>query len=151
MKKKVSREEKELFLGKAEVEDSDAQELIDKIKEFGNIMISGELCGPGIQGNKEGLKSHQFYVFDVFDVDTQKYVEPTIRYRICSELGLNHVPIIAHNTTIGNLGLNSIDDILNYANGPSLNVEKREGVVFKRMDGEFSFKAISNEWLLENE
>ena len=125
--------------------------LIDKIKEFGNIMISGELCGPGIQGNKEGLKSHQFYVFDVFDVDTQKYVEPTIRYRICSELELNHVPIIAHNTTIGNLGLNSIDDILNYANGPSLNAEKREGVVFKRMDGEFSFKAISNEWLLENE
>jgi len=33
MKKKVSREEKELFLGKAEVEDSDAQEMIDKIKE----------------------------------------------------------------------------------------------------------------------
>jgi RNA ligase (TIGR02306 family) len=125
--------------------------LIDKIKEFGNIVISGELCGPGIQGNKEGLKKHEFYVFDIFNVDTQTYMSPDERYEICHSLNLNHVHVIAYNVSLNVLKLKSIEDILSYAEGPSLYAKNREGVVFKRMDGEFSFKAISNSWLLENE
>lgn len=125
--------------------------LIDKIKVFGNIVISGELCGPGIQGNKEGLKKHEFYVFDIFNVDTQTYMSPDERYEICHSLNLNHVHVIAYNVSLNVLKLNSIEDILSYAEGPSLYAKNREGVVFKRMDGEFSFKAISNSWLLENE
>jgi hypothetical protein len=47
------------------------------------------------------------------------------------------------------LGLKTIDDLLAFAEGPSLNHPTREGVVFKRIDGTFSFKAISNKFLLK--
>jgi hypothetical protein len=39
--------------------------------------------------------------------------------------------------------------MLKFADGPSLNNKIREGVVFKRLDGKFSFKVISNEFLLK--
>jgi hypothetical protein len=34
------------------------------------------------------------------------------------------------------------------ADGPSLNNPIREGIVYKRVDGRFSFKVISNNFLL---
>lgn len=44
-----------------------------------------------------------------------------------------------------------IDDLLAFAEGPSLNPQtKREGLVFKSYDSEFTFKAISNSYLLKN-
>lgn len=47
---------------------------------------------------------------------------------------------------------NSVQDFLDYANGPSLNASMREGIVFKSwLDPSVQFKAISNEWLLKNE
>jgi hypothetical protein len=47
----------------------------------------------------------------------------------------------------------TIEDILNFADGKSDvgNCPAREGVVFKSLDGQISFKAISNKWLLKNE
>ncbi len=45
----------------------------------------------------------------------------------------------------------SIAEVLAYAGGPSLNREtSREGLVFKRLDGGLSFKAISNSYLLKH-
>ena len=43
----------------------------------------------------------------------------------------------------------TISDLLDFAEGKSLNHPIREGLVFKRMDGQFSFKAISNKFLLK--
>jgi RNA ligase (TIGR02306 family) len=120
-----------------------------KIKEYGNILISGELCGPGIQGNNEKLKHHKFYVFDVFDVDKQTYLPSETRINIVESLGLEHVPILHKSVKLTEIGLNSIQDILKYSEGPSLNSEVREGLVFKKIDGTFSFKAISNSFLLK--
>jgi hypothetical protein len=43
----------------------------------------------------------------------------------------------------------NLDELLAYADGPSMNPNvKREGLVFKSNDSKFSFKVISNEWLL---
>lgn len=39
-----------------------------------NICIQGEICGPGIQGNKVGLNDLQFYAFDGFHIEQQKYL-----------------------------------------------------------------------------
>jgi RNA ligase (TIGR02306 family) len=122
--------------------------ILERIKEFGNIMISGELCGPGIQGNKESLSNHDFFVFDIFDVDKQEYMSSDERLGITNSLGLKHVPILHKLSSLSSIGLNSVDDILKYAEGPSLNSENREGLVFKKIDGSFSFKAISNSFLL---
>jgi RNA ligase (TIGR02306 family) len=125
--------------------------LLDRISEFGDIMISGELCGPGIQGNREKLENHKFFVFDIFDVKSGKYIGSEERIKIVESLGLAHVPIIHKSIKLNEIELNSLDDILAYANGESLNSKIREGLVFKKTDGSFSFKAISNEFLLKFE
>ena len=125
--------------------------LLDRISEFGDIMVSGELCGPGIQGNREKLGKHKFFVFDIFDVRSGEYISSEERIKIVESLGLDHVPIIHKSVKLNEIGLNSLDDILAYANGESLNSKIREGLVFKKVDGSFSFKAISNEFLLKFE
>lgn len=47
--------------------------LEEKLKSFNlNIAIQGEVCGPGIQGNKLGLTDYQFGLFTVYDIDKQE-------------------------------------------------------------------------------
>lgn len=127
-------------------------ELETKLKNLGRpLMISGELCGPGIQKNQEGLKDHQLFVFDIYDPLTMSYLPSSERFEIVNKLGLQRVPVIHQCVTLGELGIQTLDDLLNFAEGPSLNSNQREGVVFKAADGSFSFKAISNKWLIKNE
>lgn len=113
-----------------------------------NLAFQGEIIGEGIQGNNEDLKGQEFFLFNIFDIDNQKHLSPAERQEIVKVLNENgfaikHVPIV------GTIVLNhSVDEILAMADGQSLNNANREGLVFKRMDGQFSFKAISN-WYLE--
>lgn len=124
--------------------------LLEKIVDLKHIMISGELMGPGIQKNREKLTEHEFFVFDIFDPKTGEYVSNESRYCIVDALDLKHVPILHKSVTLRELGLDSVEKILEFADGPSLNVGTREGVVFKSVDGSFSFKAISNKFLLKD-
>lgn len=124
-------------------------DLETKLKNLGRpLMISGELCGPGIQKNQEGLKDHQLFVFDIYDPLTMSYLPSSERFGIVNKLGLQHVPVIHQWITLRELGIQTLDCLLNLAEGPSLNSNQREGVAFKSCDGSFSFKAISNKWLL---
>lgn len=113
-----------------------------------NLAFQGEIIGEGIQGNHEGLIGQDFFLFDIFDIDKQEYLAPADRQSIVKTLNENgfaikHVPVVQV------MVLNhTVDQLLEMADGQSLNNEKREGLVFKRMDGQFSFKAISN-WYLE--
>jgi len=125
-----------------------------------NLAIQGELCGPNIQANKEQLKSVKLFVFDIFDIDNNCYLIPSERHKLMEELWLfgvdrdmvQHVPVIAYSANLyDTLGITTMDQLLKFADGPSLNAAIREGVVFKRIDGKFSFKAINNRWLLKNE
>jgi RNA ligase (TIGR02306 family) len=118
-----------------------------------NIVLQGEVVGEGIQGNLYNIKGQEFYVYDIYDVDAGKYLSSAQRLTVCHELGFNHVPVISTFPlqTIECLGEEPIDSILKYAEGKSvLNPAKeREGVVFKQIDGQTSFKAISNKFLLK--
>lgn len=115
------------------------------------LMVSGELMGPGIQKNQEQLKVHHLFVFDVFDPTTGNYLSAEERYKVTDMLGLSHVPILYESATLTELGIDSLEKLLTFAEGPSMFAKQREGVVFKSVDGKFSFKAISNKWLLKNE
>jgi RNA ligase (TIGR02306 family) len=128
-------------------------DLENKLKSLGRpLMISGELCGPGIQKNQENLKECRVFVFDIFDPFDGSYLSNKERQEIVTKLGLEHVPVLHESITLAELGIQSLDDLLKYAEGPSMNPSRqREGVVFKSVDGSFSFKAISNAWLLKNE
>jgi RNA ligase (TIGR02306 family) len=114
-----------------------------------DFAIQGELCGPGIQGNQYNLSRAQFFVYDIFNIQTQKYLLPPERRTLCKELGLNHVPVIWEAVELNT----DITATLQQAQGESeLNGTNREGLVFKSLeDTNDSFKAINNEWLLKNE
>lgn len=123
--------------------------IIDNLQIAGlNIAVQGELMGPGIQGNKEKLDKLTFFVYDIWDITNQKYFTPTERQIFCNRYGFKHVPVWEDFIEI-NIDKISLDDLLYLAEGPSINPDtEREGLVFKNQRGDFSFKVISNKFLL---
>ncbi len=140
-----------------------------ELPKMGNFAIQGELMGPGIQGNRECLKMHQLFIFDVYDIDKQQYLTPSERANFVNALQaltangcgrLWHVPVLGEHRifttdTLSSLArtllsrdITTIDQLLQFAEGQSLSHTVREGLVFKRVDGKFSFKVISNRFLL---
>jgi RNA ligase (TIGR02306 family) len=115
------------------------------------LLISGEIIGEGIQKNQEKIKGQDFYVFNVWDPIRSEYLSADERKQIVLALGLKHAPILHESITLRELGLDTVDKILKYAEGPSMNSGSREGLVFKSIDGKFMFKAVSNAWLTKND
>lgn len=122
--------------------------LREKLTSLGrNIAIQGELIGPSVQGNIYRLNSVDFYVYDIYDIQTGDYLNSEERLTLVKSLGLKHVPVVGL-ISIKNM---SVQDIINSADGLSfLSDVKREGIVFKRAQGGASFKAISNSYLMHN-
>jgi RNA ligase (TIGR02306 family) len=120
------------------------------INEPFHFAIQGELIGPGIQGNIYKLIQPEFLVFDVYDINEGRYFTPKERHTLIDHMGLKHVPIIAHNVDLYDpFGLTNIEQILRFAEGKSkLADTEREGIVFKQCDGNMTFKAISNLYLI---
>jgi RNA ligase (TIGR02306 family) len=125
------------------------QKLIEAIRRDGrNLAIQGELVGPSIQKNFEGVDKNTFYCYDVFLIDEQRYMLPAERVQFCLDQRVLHVPI---NYT-GPLKASTVADAIVRADGPSgLNGKYREGFVYKSTTRDFSFKVISNAYLLKEE
>jgi RNA ligase (TIGR02306 family) len=126
--------------------------LIGMLKEFyaftgRSIAIQGEMVGPSIQKNFEGVNKNEFFVFDIYDIDAQKYLLPPERQAIIEEYGLRSVPVAG----VGTL-LPTVAEAIEDADGPSgLKGKMREGWVYKSLERDFSFKVISNRYLLKEE
>lgn len=125
-------------------------------KEKVNIAVQGELVSPGIQKNFEGVNEPAMYIYSVWDVKSANYFPPSAARELVKELGLNYVPVMHENITLQELlgeGLVENDvlaKLLAYAEGPSgLKGKYREGLVYKSESGSFSFKTISNSYLLK--
>jgi len=122
-----------------------------------NLCIQGEMAGPGIQGNRMGLKEIDLYLFNLFDIDTSKYVG----YNELVEFGKKHnikvVPIVGQKdfgfgetTTVGKML--EVAAALNYDNNTPA-----EGIVWRCacetysevLKGRMSFKTISSRFLLK--
>ena len=114
-----------------------------------NLAIQGELCGPGIQGNRYMLSSYDIFVFNVYDIDKQQYLVPYDRRLLIMDLGLRHVPLLAEQYMLTEQ--QTINDVLLFAEDKSYlnNKVEREGLVFKNVVDGTSFKAISNRYLLK--
>ena len=115
-----------------------------------NIALQGELVGPGIQGNKYGLRDHVYFIYDIFDIDKQEYFLPEERQKFVKDTFLNHVPVLDSALLLKG---ESIEDVLKSAEAKSIvgAFPEREGLVFKSMTNQNSFKAISNKWLCKFE
>lgn len=126
-------------------------QIIEKLRAYGhNLAIQGELCGSGIQSNFEKfpLGFHDFFVYDIWDIDTQSYLSPEETHALAEQFDLKHVPI--HGYIVLSEVAQTIDQILDRAEGQGINGAKREGIVFKHVESGFSFKAISNSYLLKH-
>ena len=119
-----------------------------------NVAIQAELIGEGIQGNKEGLHGQELRVFDIWDIDLQRHLTAMERYDyLASVPTIKHVPVLGQFINIFDICPTMQDMVAYSGNGPSLNAQIREGVVFKStlpIRGEIvSFKVINPQFLLK--
>ncbi|KAH8880152.1 RNA ligase, DRB0094 family [Thozetella sp. PMI_491] len=115
-----------------------------------SIAIQGEICGSSIQKNFEGFPSgvHEFFVFTCWNIDRQQRLTPRETEEVAKHLGLKHVPVVGY-SRLKDLGSN-LEDLLERADGTGINGKRREGIVLKEEGGGFSFKVISNSYLLKH-
>jgi RNA ligase (TIGR02306 family) len=134
------------------------EDLESKLQDFDNLVLQGELIGPGIQGNYYNLSQHEFFVFGVYSIKDGVYLNPYARREFCQSLGLHHVPVIDPSFCPVPViyapftqEVYPVADILMMADGKSLlsPYKSREGLVFKQVDGYEHWKAVSNEYLLK--
>lgn len=130
---------------------SGAVDAVIELGHIGNFAIQGEVMGPGIQGNKEKFNNFQFYAFALFDIDRQVYVEWSQAKKQLEGLGVQCVPDLIIMATEPFKAFDTLDDLLKFSDGPSINAKHREGIVWKSVgiEDQVSFKAISNKYLLK--
>ena len=130
------------------------------------VVFQGELCGPGIQSNRLGLKEKDWFVFNAFVSKTGKidsYIKCDLlrMMKLCEEFGVKHVPLIDYEDKFkfdkSKTTDEIVEDLLKYVD----NIKYRkyfedaspnqiaEGVVFRTEDMTYSFKVISNKFLLK--
>ena len=143
------------------------QKLKDYQKETGlYVVFQGELCGPGIQGNKLGLIKKRWFIFNVFTSTTGKNgsyekVNFDELNHICDICGMERVPFIIGddklNITIEEDENITVRKLVKHANNfkyrtffkdasPNQHVE---GIVIRKKDMTNSFKVISTKFLLK--
>ena len=121
-------------------------DLENKMKDFFNISLQGELIGEGIQGNPYKIKGQTVKFFNLFDIDLQVYHSLSVFKETMRVLGLDTVPILDTSFKLPE----TIDELLKYSEQKSvLNPNfDREGVVIRSTDRKISFKVISNKFLI---
>lgn len=125
-------------------------ELLNALKLYGkNIALQGELMGPGVQGNREALFVHHFYVFNVWNIDEQRYMteqeENSIWLKLvdCGSI-IDVVPHLQHNFPFQL----TLPELLKASEIESMFHDVAEGIVYQTLDRTFSFKVINNQFLL---
>jgi len=122
--------------------------LKEKLAALGkNIVLTGEICGPGIQKNKLRLPSIEWYVFDVKDWDSGKYLPYDQACEICDSLGLSTVPLEER----GECFSYSLETLLEKAKGKYPSGLDKEGIVVRDVSfpKAVSFKVLNNDALLK--
>lgn len=123
--------------------------------------VQGELCGPGLQGNRLGLASVALFVFSVHDARAGRRLDHGELVAFCAERGLATVPI--EEVVTGDAAAaypHSLDHWLARARGryPGT-ANHKEGLVVRplvethspTLGGPLSWKVINNDFLLEDE
>ena len=119
-----------------------------------NLAVQGELVGPGIQKNHLGLKEHDLLLFNVYDIDTGKYLNHEELIHVAGNLMMPTVKVIYQGIFKPEWG---IPELLEMAKGKYAGTDNhREGIVIRPLveersellKGRLSFKVINQEYLL---
>ena len=132
--------------------------LEEKLKNYNkNIAIQGEITGDGINKNPLNLprNTYQLHIFNVWDIDNQKYFNISNSINIVKELELDFVKIILY----GRFN-SSLEELLEKAKGKYNETNNNiEGIVIRPIDeccsetlqGRMSFKVLNNDHLLKED
>ena len=123
-------------------------DLKEKLTQYGkNIVLTGEICGPGIQKNRLRLPDVKWYVFDVKDWDSGRYFPYDEAVEICASLGLSLVPLEER----GEHFSYSLEALLEKAKGKYPSGLDKEGIVVRDLHRPktVSFKVLNNDALLK--
>lgn len=123
------------------------------LEKFGGdydfVTLQGETYGEGVQKRTYGLDGHDFMAFNLIfgnDIDDQDRLYSIGMKAILNEYGIPSVPILETSYQLPA----TCDNLLEYADGESkIDGKTREGIVLRTYDGNNSFKAVSNKFLLE--
>lgn len=123
--------------------------ILEKLKSLDrSLAFQGELIGPSVCGNIYSLDKYDFYLYNIWDITFQKWLLPKERDEIANILQIKHVPVIAKGIKLDSN--ETCDSLLEKATGTStIKNRLREGLVYKALDRMESFKAVSNEYLME--
>jgi RNA ligase (TIGR02306 family) len=122
--------------------------LKEKLLALGkDIVLTGELCGPGIQKNKLRLPSYEWYVFDWKDWSSGDYVPYHEMVSKCENLGVPRVPL----EEVGDNFAYTLDELLQKARGKYASGLDKEGIVVRHSldPHKVSFKVLNNDALLK--
>lgn len=113
---------------------------------YDRVVLQGEGTG-SVQGNPYKLKDNRLFVFNLVVEGIRKRTQEMAKF--CKENNLEHVPIINEHYKTPD----TMEEIKLQADGFSIiNPKvKREGFVYRSLDGQQSFKNVSREYLLKHQ
>ena len=140
--------------------DNDVQ---NKMKQYNyNVVIQGEIIGPGIQKNKYLVDKHYLFMYNVYDLNTCSYFDFEKFVRLMKMLELQTVPILNEHFVLNN----TIDELVELSKGTSVctnmlrpkdGPQLREGIVIRSLTegfddevGRISFKVINPDFLIKH-
>lgn len=120
-----------------------------------DIILQGEFCGPGIQGNRLGLKEYRWWVFNIFDHAENRLMSLQEMMSYCSLLGISAVPI----EEVGPCFYYSMEELLEKARGKYPSGKDKKGIVVRpqtpvwnqALHKSLSFKVLNNDFLKKEE
>ena len=126
-----------------------------KMRRLGdNFAFQGEIIGPGIQGNKYGLKTHEVYFFNAWDISGYSYFSHESLGKLLAIAGLRPVPLIETKCLLACSVSRLVD--LSIRKSTLNPVVEMEGVVWRPLQeieiprhGRASFKVINPKFLLK--
>jgi RNA ligase (TIGR02306 family) len=129
-------------------------EKIAKELNIKRVAVQGEICGPGIQGNKMSFLKQEFFAFDIYNGDTSDFVQYSLFFQLCHMCDIRTVRLLELSTIEEEVATGFAKvNTLQYSNGTPA-----EGVVYVAANnqrvgnlGRLKFKFINPEFLLKYE
>ncbi|MGL4943371.1 MAG: RNA ligase family protein [Thermoguttaceae bacterium] len=126
----------------------------DKLRQYNrSIAVQGEFVGPGIQRNRAKFQCKEFFVFDIWDIEHQRYLSAPERVATLTALFGNTdcmVPVVKESCKIL-AEYPTFNALMDLADTTTIRNTPAEGIVCKMIsDPMISFKVISNKYLLKD-
>jgi len=129
--------------------------VLEKLAECAcDYAIQGEVAGPGIQKNRLNLPAVDLFVFNVYCIDTGRYLNFKEFVEFCERMELQTVKVVE----IGDSFEYDLPTLLDKAEGLYESGKQREGIVVRPQieaisqclkGGRLSFKVVNNKYLLK--